>query len=560
MDTNGVASPDLGLGAEDDYRIDQSQFAFEPRKLRVVCIGAGFAGLFLAHKLKHERPLDFVDFTIYEKNSEVGGTWLENVYPGVACDIPAHGYQFPFAPNPAWSKFYVGGAEIQRYITNTADKYGLRENVTFNTKLVKAIWDEEQGKWKLELEQGGQIVQDEAHVLINGSGILNKWKWPEIEGIESFGGTLLHTARWDSKCDWTGKKVAVIGNGSSALQVVPAIQPKCAKLVNYIRNPTWVSINLCADVTKDGMGTNFTFTEEEIKQFESNPDEYHKYRKRVEQSINSVYSLMLSGSEANEFVFNLVDGIMRKRLEKNPHLIEKLIPKYEIGCRRLSPGDGYLEALQEENADISFNGIKRITKNGIVTDEGEEQFDIIVCATGFNNTFIPLWEMAGQDGRRLDVEWKETPQAYFSICAAGIPNYFMFTGPNCPIGHGSVHNMLGWTADYMLDWIEKIAQEDIKSTVVKDQVVHQYNRFARESLSLTVWSKGCQSWYKGGKGGDSPVTVMYPGSALHYKAAIKTIRGEHFNIKYNTTNPFRCLGNGRLAFEVRENADLAFYM
>ncbi len=166
---------------------------------------------------------------------------------------------------------------------------------------------------------------------------------------------------------------------------------------------------------------------------------------------------------------------MRTRLAANPHLIDKLIPDYEIGCRRLSPGDGYLEAMQEANARFCFDPITRVTPRGIgtkstsdteageeVKEEEEEEFDLIVCATGFNTSFIPPWELVGRDGRRLDEEWKDIPQAYFSLCAAGIPNYFIFTGPNCPIGHGSVPAMIGWTGDYMLDWIEKIAKEDIK--------------------------------------------------------------------------------------------------
>jgi cation diffusion facilitator CzcD-associated flavoprotein CzcO len=171
---------------------------------------------------------------------------------------------------------------------------------------------------------------------------------------------------------------------------------------------------------------------------------------------------MLSGSEENRFLFNLVDSVMRARLSKDPELADKLIPKYEIGCRRLSPGDGYLEALQADNAEICFDSIQRITETGIQTDKGVEEFDLIVCAAGFNTSFIPAWELVGRDGRRLDEEWKEKPEAYFSVCAAGIPNYFMFAGPNCPIGHGSVPQMLAWTADYMLDWVQKIASEDIK--------------------------------------------------------------------------------------------------
>lgn len=182
---------------------------------------------------------------------------------------------------------------------------------------------------------------------------------------------------------------------------------------------------------------------------------------------------MISGSPENKFLYDLVNGVMRTRLAANPHLIDKLIPDYEIGCRRLSPGDGYLEAMQEPNARFCFDPITRITPRGIITksksasgEEGkeeEEEFDLIVCATGFNTSFIPPWELIGRDGRRLDEEWEDIPQAYFSMCAAGIPNYFIFTGPNSPIGHGSVPGMIGWSGDYMLDWIEKIAKEDIKS-------------------------------------------------------------------------------------------------
>lgn len=171
---------------------------------------------------------------------------------------------------------------------------------------------------------------------------------------------------------------------------------------------------------------------------------------------------MLTNSELNRFVSATTETIMRDRLSSNPHLIEKLIPKYDVGCRRLSPGDGYLEALQQPNAGICFEEIQQITTTGIRTGTSEEDFDLIVCATGFDTSFIPAWELIGRDGRRLDEEWKESPNAYFSICASAAPNYFMFAGPNCPIGHGSVPQMLAWSADYMLKWVVKIAREDIK--------------------------------------------------------------------------------------------------
>jgi cation diffusion facilitator CzcD-associated flavoprotein CzcO len=241
------------------------------------------------------------------------------------------------------------------------------------------------------------------------------------------------------------------------------VQATAKTLVNYIRHATWISTNLAGDITKDGMGTNFAYTPEEKSLYASDPTAFLAYRKHVERSVNSVYKLMLSGSAENTFLFNLVDRVMRAKLAKSPpELVSKLIPEFEIGCRRLSPGDGYLEAMQEGNARWEFEPIIRVTEKGIVTESGEEEFDLIVTATGFNTTYIPPWELVGRDERRLDVEWREKPEAYFSMCAGGIPNYFFFGGPNAPIGHGSVPAMLAWCADYMLDWVEKIAKEDIK--------------------------------------------------------------------------------------------------
>ncbi|KAL4808131.1 hypothetical protein BDV18DRAFT_158247 [Aspergillus unguis] len=548
-------------GIDQAWTIDPAVFAFTPRKLRVVCIGAGISGLTVAYKLKHERPLEYVDLAIYEKNPEVGGTWFENVYPGVGCDIPIHSYCFYFNPNPDFSECYAKGPEIQQYIVDTADKFGLREKIHFETKVVSSIWDEDKGKWRLKVQRGNQVLEDEADVLLNGSGILNNSTLPNIEGLDTFRGKLLHTAKWDPSYDWTDKKIAVIGNGSSALQVVPALQPKANKLVNFVRHATWVSTNLAGNITKDQQGTNFKYTEEEKHLYRNDPKAFLEYRKYIESAVNSVYTLMLSGSPENEFLYNLVNGVMRSRLAKNPHLIDKLIPSYEIGCRRLSPGDGYLEAMQEPNARFCFEPIIKITPAGILTEAGEEEFDLIVCATGYNTTFIPPWELVGRGGRTLSEEWKDIPQAYFSMCAAGMPNYFVFSGPNSPIGHGSVPAMLGWSADYMLDWVEKMAAEDIKSVVVKDDIVRDFNRYAAENLKRCVWSKGCTAWYskKNKPGENNTVTAMYPGSALHYKEYIKTIRGEHFDIQYNTANPFKYLANGELEME-RNGGDLAYYL
>ncbi|KAF9892054.1 hypothetical protein FE257_002460 [Aspergillus nanangensis] len=560
--------------SHDEWTFDPDQPGFAPRKLRVVCIGAGFSGLSLTHLLKHQTPMDFVDFTVYDKNHDIGGTWLENVYPGVGwalgakkgswedSDVPAPSYVFPFEPNPDWSKFYVGGAEIQEYVLRTAEKYGLREKIVLNTKIIKSVWDETRGKWKLQLQQGDRMIEDEADILVNGTGVLSGGKWPDIAGLDSFKGKLVHSSRWDPEYDCEGQRIAVLGNGSSALQIVPALQPKAAKLVNYIRHPTWVSVNFTPELTRDGQGTNFEYTEEEKQRFRDDPKSFIEYLKKVEHAINGVFQAMQSGSEQNKTLHSIVDSVMRARLANRPDLIEKLIPDYEIGCRRLSPGDGYLEALQMENVRPCFSNITRITPTGIATDDGEEEFDVIVCATGFNVGYTPPWEMVGRAGRRLDVEWAETPEAYFATCAAGMPNYFIFTGPNAPVGQASVPRILYWMAEYIGQWIGKIAEEGIKSAVVKDQTVRDFNIYAQQGLKRSVWSKGCQAWYKRktADGSDNVVTVLYPGSCLHYKAFLEKIRGEHFDIEYQTSNMFGFLGNGQLALESAKDADLAFYM
>ncbi|KAK4862652.1 hypothetical protein LT330_002785 [Penicillium expansum] len=321
-------------------------------------------------------------------------------------------YIFPFEPNPNWSKCDADGAEIDKCIVDTVDKYGLKEPIVFDTKLVKSIWNQERCKWALELKQNDKIIHDEADFLTNGSGILNQWKMPGIAGLNQFTGKLVHTAAWDKAYDWTNEKIALLGNGSS---------------------------------------------------------------------------------EHNKLLFDVdaISGLMRQHLSENPDLTDKLIPKFEIGCHRLNAGGGYLEALQQPNAEWCFEGIDEITEADIRTAAGEEEFDLIVCATGFEASFVPGWELAAREGRRLDVEWKETPEAYFSICAGGgIANYFMFNGPSCPIGHGSVPQMISCTADYILKWTKKIAREDIKSVVVNDSAVRNYNRRAQAGLERPIWSKG----------------------------------------------------------------------
>ncbi|KAI4906297.1 hypothetical protein J4E90_010642 [Alternaria incomplexa] len=448
--------------------------------------------------------------------------------------VPAHIYAFPFEPNPNWSSFYAGGAEILQYIKDTTKRYGLADNIQFKAELTSAVWDDANGKYHFKLVKDGGRTTEE----------------------DTFKGKLVHTADWDESIEWKGKNVAVIGNGSSGIQVVPELQPAAAKLVNYIRGPTWISPNMAAEFTPDGK--NFAFSEEERKKFNESPEELRKLRKDITHGFNKLFQMLLDGSEANNAAQKVFREQMEERLGRDPELCAKLIPTYKAGCRRLSPGEGYLEALQEPNARIEFGQIKEITATGITTTDSSDDFDIIVCATGFNTSFIPPWHMVGKGGAVLSKQWEDHPEAYIGACVSNFPNFFIFTGPNSPVAHGSLISVMDWTANYIGQWCKKIAMVDIRSATVKQEASAEYNEYTQGVLKRTVWTSGCRSWFKNGTV-DGRVFAMYGGSVLHYKALTESSRTEDFELEYCSKNRFRIMGNGLTSREVNQE-DLAFYV
>lgn len=325
------------------------------------------------------------------------------------------------------------------------------------------VWNDEAGKWTIQVQQhDGTTQQDTADILINGSGILNKWTWPNIPGLQSYRGKLVHSAAWDETLDWANKRVAIIGNGSSAIQILPQMQSSAAHITTYVRSATWIASNFAAEFTPDGK--NFRYSEAQKREFREDPDALFRLRKTVEHGFNKQFLTFLRDSPEQATAYHGFKEAMEERLGNDPSLCAKLIPSWQVGCRRITPGDGYLEALQEPNVSVEFRPIEEVTENGIrVCGSTEtEEFDIIVCATGFDTTFSPSWELAGKDGIRLADQWRERPEAYFGICASNMPNYFIFNGPNCPVGHGSLLAAMDATADWVLRWCRKIAREDIK--------------------------------------------------------------------------------------------------
>ncbi|KJX96439.1 flavin-binding monooxygenase like protein [Zymoseptoria brevis] len=443
---------------------------FTRRKLRVVAIGAGFANLILAHKHKFGEGKGYIDLVLYEKNAGIGGTWFENRYPGVKCDVPAHIYTFPFAPNPDWSSFYVGGPEILDYINKTADDYQLNEYVHLESKVTSAIWSSDKGKWQIKIDQQGHEFRDEADILINGAGILNRWQWPSIPGLDTFRGKLVHSAQWDTELDWADKNVGLIGNGSSAIQILPQIQPKAKSVGTYIRSPTWIIPNFLAELTPEGR--NFEYTEQQKREFREQPEKLRELRRKMEHAINSYFVMLMKDSPQQHAARETLTKAMREQLGGDTELAERLVPNFPVGCRRITPGDGYLDALKAENVTVHFGDIVEFQETGILSQPTADNvppelndYEIIVCATGFDVSFVPAWEMKGLNGVDLRALWKDSAEGYMGLCAPEMPNYFIFNGPNCPIGHGSLMACMDFAADYILRWCDKIASQGIKSVL-----------------------------------------------------------------------------------------------
>lgn len=326
-------------------------------------------------------------------------------------DVFARNQHLEVLTSTDWSSFHAEGPEIWQYIRDTTTQYGLDEKIQFNSRIIETIWNDSIGKWDIKVEYNGDIVSDQADVLINGAGILNKWRWPDINGLFSFEGALVHTANWDRDLSWEGKRVALIGNGSSGVQILPEVQKTAAHLTTYIRTPTWISPPVGAELTKEGK--NFQYTEEEKKEFRDDPEKLKALRKALDQSFNQMFPVLFSDGPHQAGAQQALRQHMSDQLGGDPELCEKLIPKFNVGCRRLTPGVGYLEAITQDNVNIEFGEIEEITKNGIRTVNGLNSFDIIICATGFDVSFTPFWKLIGKNGTNLADKWSKNP-----VCSA----------------------------------------------------------------------------------------------------------------------------------------------
>ncbi|KAI1268611.1 hypothetical protein F5Y18DRAFT_236215 [Xylariaceae sp. FL1019] len=567
-DAKMSAQPTSGGGAS--YKVLEQPIGVA-RHIRVVAIGAGASGINMIRTMR--KRLNNFDLTVYEKNQMVGGTWFENRYPGCKCDIPSHNYQFSWSPNPEWRGFFSTSEEIEAYLCACCEKEKLYGAIKTSHQVVGARWVEDTGIWDIKVRNlaDGTDFDDWCHFLLDCSGILNNWKWPDIPGLHDFHGKLVHSADWPKDFDYEGKVVAVIGNGSSGIQIVPAMQPKVKKLLHFARSPTWLAppqLQMLANTQAKSVMEKIEFDDEgnfthaQKARFKSDPALYKSFVKTIERETNGNFlGFTLTDSPSQGAVRAGLSQWMETKLANKPELKTPLIPDFPVGCRRITPGVGYLEALQAPNVHVFTGRVAKVVSNGIMTASGEIlPVDAIVCATGFDVSFCPRFPIVGRKGNLQDIWSKELPRAYMSIAIPGLPNFFTFLGPNAPVGHGSLVTITEHIAKHVCSIVAKCQKQGIKGVSPSERAVAQLYEHIDVFMPRTTWAGSCSSWFKGGVV-DGPVTALHPGSRLHFFDMLDEFRGEDWEYTYWEPhgNRFHYLGDGTSQKEF-DGSDTTWYL
>lgn len=449
------------------------------RALKVAVIGAGASGIMSCIKL---REAGIEDVTIFEKAEDLGGTWRDNRYPGLACDVPSHLYRYSFEANPEWSHTYSPGAEILAYFRGVAEKYGVTGFIRFGNEVTSAEFSG--GKWWIETVKGSQGAFD---VVVVATGVLHHPAYPDIPGLESFSGASFHTARWDDSVTLTGKRVGVIGTGSTAAQVVTAVVEEARELRQFQRTAQWV-LPL----------PNPPIPAEERAAYRNAPELMQASYEKLAWEFNNKFAAAMVG--ANAEVYDRVAKACLENLEQNvadPVLREKLRPDYEVGCKRLVVSDGYYRAISQPNAHLVADRIAGIEPAGVRTADGTlHELDVLVLATGFDtHRSIRPMRVVGEGGRTLDELWADRNYGYLGVAVPGLPNWFMIGGPNSPIGNFSWLLTAERQFGYAMKLIELLHAGRCETLVVRSEAVQAFNDALRRKMPDTIWSSGCSSWY-----------------------------------------------------------------
>lgn len=460
--------------------------AGKPSGLRFAVVGAGMAGILAAIKLKQRGE----NFTVFEKADRIGGTWRENRYPGLTCDVPAHAYTYSFEPYPEWTAYYATGAEIQQYFEQTVDKYGIRPSIRFGAEVTGLDWDEATSTWTLTLANGESHVFD---VVVAASGVLHHPRLPDIEGLETFEGPAFHTARWDDSAPIDGAKVGLIGSGSTGIQIVTAINKKVEKLVHFQRSPQWVM-----------PVPYFQYSEEDRAKFRADhkliddirfSDEYLGNIRRFTDAIMDI-----DGPEIKQ-----IEEICLQHFEtsiRDPELKEKLRPNYRAACKRLIYSWCYYDEVQHPAVYVETGKIARIEPKGVRMADGTfHELDTLILATGFQaDRFIRPAGVTGRNGLTLDAFWERRPTAHYAVTLPGFPNFFMLNGPTGPVGNFSLIDIAERQWEY-IDQLVDLLRQGEASAVAPTAAAHaDYEERRIAAAKTTIFGSGCNSWYLDAEG------------------------------------------------------------
>ncbi|MGY2084479.1 flavin-containing monooxygenase [Blastococcus sp. SYSU DS0539] len=479
------------------------------REVRVAIIGSGFAGLAMAITLRERGETDFL---LLERADDVGGTWRDNTYPGAACDVQSHLYSYSFAPNPDWPRSYSEQPEIQAYLQATADRFGVREHCVFGADVTAARWDDDQRRWLVTTSAGVFRAQ----VLVSAAGALADPTYPDIPGLDAFAGTVMHSARWDSAHDVTGEKVAVIGTGASAIQIVPAIQPQVESIAVYQRTPAWVVPR----------------TDHPVK-----PWARRLYRtvpglqRAIRGLLYTAREFLVLGMAKRRAFLKPVGTLAKAHLDRqvrDPKLRKALTPDYTIGCKRILISNDYFPAVAAPNAELVTAGIAEVRPHSVVTTDGiERPTDTIVLATGFHVTDLPIaGKIAGRDGRTLAEVWDEGMVSNRSTTVAGFPNLFLLVGSNVGVGHTSMVYMIESQVAYVDDALRTMDAEGLAVLETTPAAQEAYRALIAKKSRGTVWlAGGCASWYLDQHGHN---TTLWPDFTFRFRKLTRSLDRENY--------------------------------
>jgi cation diffusion facilitator CzcD-associated flavoprotein CzcO len=464
----------------------------------VAVVGAGFGGLGMAIRLKQEGNDDFV---LIERSEDVGGTWWANSYPGCQCDIPSNLYSFSFAPNPNWDRAYPMRDQILDYLRDCAERFGILPHTRLRCELLGATWVADAQHWELETSTGPLA----ARVLVAAPGLLSEPFTPSLPGSDRFQGNAFHTANWDHSDDLEGRRVALVGSGATAVQVVPEIQPRVAKLHLFQRTPPWVIPHTDHPV-RDG-----------IREL------YERFPALQRLSRGAVYALresMVPGLTRDKRWLKAQELNARVHLRRqvpDPELRRRLTPDYELGCKRIVLSNDWYPALQAPNVDLVSSGLEELREHSIVGRDGvEREIDTLIFATGFKPAELPIaGRIRGRDGRSLAEVWGGSPEAYLGSTVSGFPNLLLFYGPNLNLGHNSIVYMLESQMNYATDALRTMRALGGAEFEVRAEAQAAYNDEIQERLAASVWNTGgCGSWYLDRNGRNS---IQWPGFTFEYR-------------------------------------------